>query len=102
MSFYVADTHAWVRYLLDKLPPEADRVFRSAEEGESVIFIPTMVLAECIYLVEKRKIALDYRELFSKLRVGANFSPASLTLEIIEKLPEIHLHEVHEGRRVVD
>ncbi len=55
---YVVDTHAFIWYLIGKLPEEADSIFRSAEEGESTIYVPTIVLAECLYLVENKKIIL--------------------------------------------
>jgi len=57
--FYVADTHAWVFYLLDRLPEGANGVFLQAELGRVVVFVPTIALAECVHLVEKGKIALD-------------------------------------------
>lgn len=94
--FYVADTHAWIFYLLDRLPEKVDEVFSQAEHGRVVIFVPTIALAECVYLVEKRKIALDVGELFSKLRIGGNFIPASLTLEVVERFPMIPLSEIHD------
>ena len=94
--FYVADTHAWVFYLLDRLPEGADKVFSQAELGRAIVFVPTIALAECVYLVEKRKIALDVSELFSKLRIGGNFVPASLTFEVVERIPMIPLSEIHD------
>jgi len=57
---YVADTHAFVLYITGKLPERVDSIFRSAEEGESTVYIPTIVLAECLYLVENKKIDLDF------------------------------------------
>jgi len=94
--FYVADTHAWVFYLLDRLPEGANGAFLQAELGRAVVFVPTIALAESVYLVEKGKIALDVSELFSKLRIGGNFIPASLTLEVVERIPAIPLTEIHD------
>lgn len=42
---YVIDTHAFVWYMNGTLPP-VDDTFKSAEKGESTLFIPTIVLAE--------------------------------------------------------
>ena len=53
--FYVSDTHAWVFYLLDKLPKKANDVFLSVEKGKAFMFVPTIVLAECIHLIEGEK-----------------------------------------------
>jgi len=64
---YIADTHAWIYYLLNKLPVEAEKVFSKVEAFKEVMFIPTICLNECIYLIEKNKIKLDIDELFLRL-----------------------------------
>jgi len=94
--FYVADTHAWVFYLLDCLPEKADEVFSQAEHGGAYVFVPTIALAECVYLVEGGKIDLDLEGLFSKLRAGGNFIPAPLTLDVVERIHLIPLTEIHD------
>ena len=96
MMLYVADTHAWVLYLLDRLPERADEVFAQAEDGRACIFVPTIALAECVYLVEGGKIQLDLGDLLFKLRVGGNFIPASMTLEVVERIHQIPLSEIHD------
>ncbi len=93
---YVADTHAWVGYLLGKLPRKADEVFLKAERAEEIILIPTIALAECVYLAEAERISLDFDELFSNLRIAGNFLPFPLTLEVVERLPKVALHEIHD------
>jgi len=94
--FYVADTHTWVFYLLDRLPEKADEVFSHAEHGRDFVFIPTIALAECVYLVERGKIDLNLDGLFSKLRVGGNFIPVPLTLDVVERIHLIPLSEIHD------
>jgi PIN domain nuclease of toxin-antitoxin system len=94
--FYVTDTHAWIFYLLDKLPKKVNNIFISVEKGSDIMFIPTISLAECVYLVETGKIALDYKELFNKFEISNNFIPVSLNLEIVKMLPEIKLPELHD------
>ena len=93
---YVADTHAWVYYLLDMLPVKANYAFKQAERGEALIYVPTIVLAECVYLVERGRISLRYDELFSKLKVAGNFVVIPLTLEIVEEITRIPLGELHD------
>jgi len=94
--FYVVDTHAWVFYLLDKLPEKANNTFKSVEKGESIMFVPTIALAECIYLIESKKIALNLKELFVKFETGGNFVPVSLNFEIIKEVSKIKLEEIHD------
>ena len=74
---YVTDTHPFIWYLAGKLPPNVDEVFTSAEKGEAVIFIPTIVLAECLYLAEIGRIELDFVALLDKIKVSSNFVPIS-------------------------
>lgn len=38
----------------EPLKLQVDKIFKSAEK-ESTIFVPTIVLAECLYLVENKK-----------------------------------------------
>ena len=57
---YVSDTHAWVYYLLNKLPKNLNKVFSSVEAAESIMLVPTIVLNECIHLAENGKISLTY------------------------------------------
>jgi len=71
--------------------------FRRAERGEALIYVLTIVLAECVYLVEKGRISLRYYELFSRLRVAGNFVVIPLTLEIVEGAARISLRELHGG-----
>ena len=93
---YVADTHAFVWYIIGKLPERADSIFRSTEKGESTIYIPTIVLAECLYLVENKKIDLDFEDLLDKLEISRNLVPVSFNFQVLKLLPEIKLGELHD------
>src|SRR3989344_3625549 len=93
---FVADTHAWVYYILDKLPKNLDGIFKSVERSESTMFIPTIVLTECIHLAETNKISISYKELFSRLEESENFSVVPLDLEITKTVPQIKLKEIHD------
>lgn len=94
--FYVTDTHPLVRYLIGELPEKSDRIFASAEIGKSTIFIPTIVLAECLYLVEDGTINLNYDDLLNRIEISRNFIPVSLNFQVMKHLPEIKLKEIHD------
>ena len=81
---------------MDMLPAKADTAFRRAERGEVLIYVPTIVLAECVYLAEKGRISLRYDELFSKLKVAGNFVVVPLTLEVVEEIIRVPLRELHD------
>lgn len=96
MKSYVVDTHAWVYYLLNELPDGADKAFYEAERGNAIIYIPTIVLAECVYLAERGRISLDYSELLTGLKIAKNFISIPLTLEIVEEMINIPLSDIHD------
>ncbi len=58
MTRYTVDGVAMARYLVDRLPPAADDVFRRAEKGVDVLEAPTVTVSEAIWAaVNKGKIA---------------------------------------------
>ena len=93
---YVSDTHALIWYTTGRLPKSTDAVFRSAEIGQSTIFIPTIVLAECLYLIENKKIGMDFDDLLGRIEISRNFIPASFNFYVMKLLPEIKLKELHD------
>jgi predicted nucleic acid-binding protein len=93
---YVTDTHILIWYITGELHDKVDKVFKSAEMGESTIFIPTIVLAECLYLVENKKIELDFNNLLERIDGSRNFVPASFNFQVMKLLPEIKLKELHD------
>lgn len=46
MSTYVVDTIALIKYLADELPEKADKIFRDAEKGLSLLLLPHIVIGE--------------------------------------------------------
>jgi predicted nucleic acid-binding protein len=49
MTRYTVDGVAMARYLVDRLPPAADDIFRRAENGVDVIEAPTVTVSEAIW-----------------------------------------------------
>lgn len=93
---YVIDTHALIGYIEDRLPGRIDKIFESAEKGNSTIFVPTIVLSECQHMIYKEKIDLDFGSLLNRIKMEKKFIPVVLDLEILELLPEIELKEIHD------
>ena len=91
---YVIDTHVLIWYIENKLPRRIERILESAEKGESTIFVPTIVLAECLNIVNNDKIDLDFPSLLNRIKMEKKFIPANLDMEILRLLPimegEIH------------
>lgn len=101
----MVDTHGLVWYALErwrKLGKAARRVLSAADQGEAVVFVPTIVLVEIGELERLGRIRLRgglrrwTRELFSR----ETFRPAELNVEIA--LEAHSLHEVQErGDRLI-
>ncbi|MDP2666676.1 MAG: PIN domain-containing protein [Candidatus Diapherotrites archaeon] len=95
---YIADTHSLLWFLTEniQLSSNAASVFRQAEKGENTIVIPTIVLAEALYICEKKDSSELFSELLGKIGESSNYIVYDLTLGIIrvcqhlEKVPEIH------------
>ena len=96
MMFYVVDTHPLIWYLAEKLPKGVDDIFKSSENGECVIFVPTIVLAECYYLSEDNRIQLDFEDILAKVEKSSNFLITPFNLNIIKMFPKINIKELHD------
>lgn len=103
MNEYVTDTHALLWYLFgnDKLSPSAASLFAKTDAGEARIYIPSIVLVEIVYLIEKARIPLaaveqviwlleepttNYR--LSQIRIATIRALTSLPRQAIPDMPD--------------
>lgn len=93
---YVADAHVWVHYLLGKLPENIKEIFKNTENFDEVIFLPTMVLNEVIWIIEKDKIDIDLAKMLRKLEEPSNFIVVPLDFAVTKKVAEIKFGELHD------
>jgi len=93
MSDHVTDTHALIWYLEDspQLGTNANQVFTACEQGELVIWVPTICLVEIIYLSERNRISADLKAQFdAELQAGnSGLVLADLTAEVVEALEQV-------------
>ncbi|OQX53674.1 MAG: hypothetical protein B5M48_02775 [Candidatus Omnitrophica bacterium 4484_213] len=94
--FYLADTHALVWYIAGKIPPKVDMIFKESEKGNVIIFVPTIVLAEIMYLVKRRKIELDYAELLQRIEVSRNLVEVPFDFQILKMMLDVEISEIHD------
>lgn len=95
---HVTDTHSIVRYFTDdpRLSRRALEVFEKTIK-EGAIIIPTVVLAEIMYIASKGKITLTFDETLQKIDSYENFIVAALDLEILKVAEKIKLDlEMHD------
>jgi len=95
---FVADTHAllWWFTASPKLSLRASAIFEKCEHGESVIFVPSIVIAEALSIFDKKRVTFDFKKLFKKINNSDNFIIISLDYPILQKMidlkdiPELH------------
>jgi PIN domain nuclease of toxin-antitoxin system len=95
---YVADTHTLIWWFTDspKISAKAAEIFAKCEKGETVIFIPSIVIAEALSIFDKKRVSFDFRKLFKKMHESENFAIIPLDFPILQKmitlreLPELH------------
>lgn len=97
MNKFVTDTMAYVLHLEKrKMPETTKKIFQNAENGETEITVPAIVIAEIGYLSEKKRIDLNLSDVSCHLEKSTNFKEQPLNNEIIktsyqiDDIPELH------------
>jgi PIN domain nuclease of toxin-antitoxin system len=72
---YVADTHSFLWFLTkdERLDSKAKEIFRLCDQGREIIVIPAIVLLECLYICEKKKIDLKFKEILLQMKNTFNY-----------------------------
>lgn len=75
MNFYVADTHALFWYFIASplLGSQARAAFDEGRQGQALIYIPAIVLAELFFLNEKKQHPIEFTSTFALLTQSAQF-----------------------------
>ncbi len=94
---YVTDTVGLILYLEKRKPgADAERIFDSAENAQTIIHIPAMVFAEILYLSEKKRISANLADVFQLLQNFPNFKEFPMNSAVIKSaaritdIPELH------------
>ena len=84
---YVSDTHSLVWYFIgdSRLGKKALKAFEQTTE-KGIIIVPSVVLAEIIYIAKKGKITLSFRDTVAKIEEYENFDIAPLDVDILKIL----------------
>ncbi len=93
---YVCDTHAFAAYLADSLPSKVDRIFKACENEECEILIPSIAMAELIYVFEKSNAESKIWDMFDKLDASPSIKVHALDEDVLKLLPDIGLKELHD------
>lgn len=95
---YIADTHALLWWFTDspRISQTAAGIFERCEQGGTVIFIPTIVIAESLSIFDKKRVSFDFKKLFTMINNSDNFMLVPLDYHILRKMidlkdiPELH------------
>lgn len=100
LSEYLVDTVAFVRYLEDRLPPKADRIFDDAEAGRNHLLLPQIALAEFLYLSLRGRLRgnrpeIQVRDVLHHLSAAEAFTVSAMPPSAWEvflglRIPELH------------
>jgi len=96
---FVTDTHALLWWFIDspKLSSRVSDIFKKCEKGESVIFIPSIVIAEALSIFEKKRVPFDFKKLFKKIYESENFVIVALDYFILQKMVDLEdVFELHD------
>ena len=69
---YIADTHSLIWFLAEdsNLSKKAKEIFDYAEIGKNAIVIPTIVLAELLYMCEQKQAPDKFSEIIKKIKIA--------------------------------
>lgn len=95
---YISDTHSFLWFLAEdkQLGKKAKEIFLSADKGERAIVIPSIVLMECLYICEKHKVELTFKDIINKFANTLNYPVYSLNMTIVfecqnlRQIPDLH------------
>lgn len=95
---YVADTHSIIWFLTndDRLGKKAKEILERADEGKAIIIIPTIVLAELVFVSEKKDAAIEFKSVLDKIHESSNYIHYNLDMKVIseianlKQIPEMH------------
>jgi|LGVF01.1.fsa_nt_gb predicted nucleic acid-binding protein len=71
---FVVDTHPLLWHLTEdaKLGRRAKEVLDKTDRGEITVIVPTIVLAEALFILEKKRADLKFKDISRKHPSGAN------------------------------
>lgn len=95
---FVTDTHALLWWFVDnpKISIKVSAIFEKCENGENVIFVPSIVIAEALSIFDKKRISFNFKRLLRRISESENFTIIALDYPILQKMitlkniPELH------------
>jgi PIN domain nuclease of toxin-antitoxin system len=99
MKIYVVDTHAlaWFFAQDSRLSSTIDNVLTQAENGETQILIPTLVLAELTLIAQKQRVPISMTTILGEIQQTSGFIIVDFDFAVFQRFielpPEWDLHD---------
>ena len=98
MKTYLADTHSLIWYFVrpDRLEPGAAAAFAEVAAGAAMMYIPVIVLAELVMVIESGRVVADFDSVLRRLQDISNIKIIDLGVERVldlrglKQIPDIH------------
>lgn len=89
---HVTDAHGFLWFLSKdkKLGKEALEIFHACDRGKEIVGIPSIVLLECMYVCEKKRIDYEFQQIMQKIEGTFNYPVYPLDEEVILECHSIH------------
>jgi PIN domain nuclease of toxin-antitoxin system len=87
---YVADAHALVWHITDdkRLGEEARAILTQADQALALVYVPTIVLAEIMYLAERGRIKVAFSDVLTAVRDSAGYLTYPFDESVLERAAE--------------
>lgn len=98
-GLYVIDTHVLIWYFLGspRLKGELKERIEDTRNRNGRLLVPTIVLAEALYVAEKGKAVFDFGTLYRLVQEGPGFEIVGFTAEVLEEAARCHdIPEMHD------
>jgi PIN domain nuclease of toxin-antitoxin system len=89
-ELYVTDTHALVWHITGdrRLSEEARAILAQADQALVLVYVPTIVLAEVMYLAERGRIGIAFSDVLTAVRDGAGYLVYPFDEAVLERASE--------------
>ena len=96
VNAFVTDTHSLIWYLTkdSRLSNVARKTFQLVDESRGRAFIPCIVFVEILYLIEKKKIEVDFDSFIAKVSSSQNYTVEPLCMPVVENIRRISRKDV--------
>jgi len=99
METFITDAHslAWFISQSPKISAQAVEIFRKAENADVEVLIPTIVLAELLYLSERKKISIGVAEILRLIQESSGFVVVPFDWQVFEAMQSLPTElEIHD------